>query len=177
MGSRTKHRRRRYLRIAGLPALLAAVALTINCCHSDRYVLLFSGNSVASSDHVTASPASPRHCHSHRSTESTHKSGHQEGTSEGFGEPAKPASPDHEEACPGCNPTLIVQDGQKTRPGPADEKHSNVTPDFLRGLAEAARSAIIDPALPSSVALPANHRRSAQPAPPPLYIINQSFLI
>jgi hypothetical protein len=162
-----------------MPALFAAIVLTINCCHSDRYALLLSGDSVASSGAtqygVNASaqgPASSQHCHSHRSA-TAGRSGHHEGADERPAEPSAPAAPDHE-TCPGCNPTPIVQDAQKTRLGPDDDKDSGAQPDLLTDLVQASHIALIEPA---SSTFPANHSRSIRTGAVSLYVINQSFLI
>ncbi|MEQ9364074.1 MAG: hypothetical protein RIF32_07525 [Leptospirales bacterium] len=159
-----------------MPALLAAVVLTINCCHGGRYAFLFADAFVASGQHSLKAPANAAHCHSHQSA-STGKSSHHEGAGERPSEPLKPATPNHE-ACPGCNPTLAFQDTQPTRSGlDRGEKETGDYPGLASALAQAMRSTALEYPITASIKPPTNHSYVFRTRVTPLYVINQSFLI
>lgn len=182
MAFRAINNRQRHLRIAGMPALLAAVVLTINCCHGGRYAFPLADASVANVGHsiqaMTDLPASSGHCHR---AISTGRSGHHEGADERAPErsqASQPATPDHE-TCPGCNPVLAFQDAQSARPGvDRTDKQTGDYPGFSPALVRATHYTSIEHPSPIVLKPSAKHSHSLQRSGPTLlYVMNQSFLI
>ena len=167
--------RNRSARLGTVPAFLAAVIVSVNCCHGGNYVaqlanLFAAANggvgsaSVANNDMPGQSTAS---CHSYQKSAQANAQ-----------DAANNRSGDHE-TCPECNRPPVVQDGQKVKLDQLTDVDS-----LNRARNFAALSHWIAPRrfylLVSALAirrLPAHDPRSDRTTGAPVYIFHQSLLI